>query len=541
MTIGAGRMWICAVAKPLLFAMLASCDDGALIARPTLSVEPSALDFGRVPAGTSRTLALRLFDGSPSAPLAITSIRPSDATPAVFQILDAPASVGPASSAEVRVMYSPDDAEPDAGEIEIHSDAIEGPIIRILLTSARTVPRIAVAPQSLELGTSLANGEARGAVAIESAGDATLVVRRMSLRTLGFPGEVCTDDGDCAEGRCTESRTGLICASPCAADTECDPGYACTAGSDGLRACREGDGTAPPLERRGFSAEVSGPLALLPSERADVPIRYRPRPEDRGSVTLIVESNDPDRPLASIPLAGLVENLPPVAVAALGEAPIDPITPGARILVDGTGSSDPEGQALSHRWRFEVRPEGSRATLDDPSAPVSAFAVDRPGAYVVSLEVRDPSGLASTNDARVSVDAAAGARVRVELTWDSPGADLDLHLVSPGAPIGSLGDCYSDNPDPDWMPPGPGGDPIFSAGAGSEAVALEGHGDGTYTVIADVVASSPQGPTAAVIALFLDDVEVAVYQAVLPSSADAWDVATLSWPSGRIVSLDTIR
>jgi hypothetical protein len=41
--------------------------------------------------------------------------------------------------------------------------------------------------------------------------------------------------------------------------------------------------------------------------------------------------------------------------------------------------------------------------------------------------------------------------------------------------------------------------------------------------------------------LFLDDVEVARFEAALPSSADAWDVATLSWPTGRIVALDTIR
>lgn len=520
--------------------LLVGCDEGGLTARPTLAVEPPSIDFGKVPTGKSRTVELRLTNGSLGAPLTLESVALMDGSAPVFEVEEAPAQIEPGGEATVRVVYTPDDPEPDAGHVEIRSDAFGATRVLVPLTSARTDPGIGVRPQTLDLGSLLSGGRSSGSIRIESRGDATLEVGRISLRTLGFQGEACAGDGDCREGRCTRSRTGLICALPCDGGG-CPAGYTCTTGADGYRGCREADGTEPLRAVRGFSFDAPGPLSLLPEETHTFEVTYAPEADDRGGATLIIESNDRERPALAVPLLGLALNLPPVADAAFdGMLPV-PLRPGDRVPITGRASEDPEGEPLTFRWRFVVRPEGSRAAFEDATAESTAFVVDRPGRYVVSLEVRDPSGLGSTNDARVGTTAGAGEPVRLELEWDRPGTDLDLHLVSPGAPVGSAGDCYYDNPSPDWAPAGPTGDPTFAAEPVKETITVSDHADGVYTILVAVVAASPQGPTGATVRLFMNDVEVAVFSATIPTSAEAWDVATLSWPTGRIVPLETVR
>ncbi|MCK6550924.1 hypothetical protein L6R52_34115, partial [Myxococcota bacterium] len=281
--------------------------------------------------------------------------------------------------------------------------------------------------------------------------------------------------------------------------------------------------------------------ALAPGRSGLVTVSYAPTDTARGGAQLVVDSNDADRPMLVVPLAGRPDDLPPIAVAGFdGPAP-SPIEPGTRVAVTSAGSIDPEGSALTFAWRFVVRPEGSRARFEDASAAATAFTIDLPGTYVAGLEARDGSNLASTNDAKVEVVATAGRRVRVELSWDRPEVDLDLHLVSPGAPVGSLGDCFFDNPSPDFAPPGPAGDPAFEARDSAEVIAMSDPGDGVYTIAVAVVAPSPRGATTARLAMFLGDVEAAVFEASLPASADGWDVATLTWPSGRLTPLGTIH
>ncbi len=59
------------------------------------------------------------------------------------------------------------------------------------------------------------------------------------------------------------------------------------------------------------------------------------------------------------------------------------------VTLDGTGSSDPDGNPLVFRWSFTSRPQGSAAALDDPAAVHPTFVVDRPGEYQVQLIVND--------------------------------------------------------------------------------------------------------------------------------------------------------
>ena len=59
------------------------------------------------------------------------------------------------------------------------------------------------------------------------------------------------------------------------------------------------------------------------------------------------------------------------------------------VTLDGDGSTDPDNDPLTYFWSFDSWPQGSRATLSDPSAVFPSFTIDEPGTYVVILIVND--------------------------------------------------------------------------------------------------------------------------------------------------------
>ena len=78
-------------------------------------------------------------------------------------------------------------------------------------------------------------------------------------------------------------------------------------------------------------------------------------------------------------------NHPPVANAGSDQS----VPVGAEVLLDGTGSTDADGDPLTYRWTFTARPNGSVAALDNLTSPKPRFTVDRAGRYVLSLIVND--------------------------------------------------------------------------------------------------------------------------------------------------------
>ncbi|NGX17232.1 FG-GAP-like repeat-containing protein [Wenzhouxiangella sp. XN24] len=78
-------------------------------------------------------------------------------------------------------------------------------------------------------------------------------------------------------------------------------------------------------------------------------------------------------------------NTPPVAEAGPDQA----LQSGNRVQLDGSGSTDAEGDPLSYAWQLTELPAGSTAELDDPTSVMPGFVADRPGNYVVRLVVND--------------------------------------------------------------------------------------------------------------------------------------------------------
>ncbi|HJR52586.1 MAG TPA: PKD domain-containing protein [Gemmatimonadota bacterium] len=59
------------------------------------------------------------------------------------------------------------------------------------------------------------------------------------------------------------------------------------------------------------------------------------------------------------------------------------------MTLDGTGSSDPDGDPLTFAWTIVSRPEGSTAQIASPNAALASFTPDLEGVYVVQLAVSD--------------------------------------------------------------------------------------------------------------------------------------------------------
>src|SRR5690606_29174809 len=62
---------------------------------------------------------------------------------------------------------------------------------------------------------------------------------------------------------------------------------------------------------------------------------------------------------------------------------------GQTVRLDGSRSSDPDGDPIRYQWAFTSIPAGSGAALDLPNSVEPAFVADLPGVYVVQLMVDD--------------------------------------------------------------------------------------------------------------------------------------------------------
>ena len=93
------------------------------------------------------------------------------------------------------------------------------------------------------------------------------------------------------------------------------------------------------------------------------------------------------------------ENRAPAADAGADQA----VAVGQMVTLDGSGSSDADGDALSYQWSL-TPPTGSTAVLSAVDSATPSLVPDLPGAYIVELVVSD--GLIDSEPDSVTVNAA---------------------------------------------------------------------------------------------------------------------------------------
>lgn len=261
--------------------------------QPEINVAPTSIDFGDVEAGTTTQRSVTISNsGTGSLTLDI------DVFGTRFSLVGtAPTSVAPGGSETIMVEFAPIAAGEATGTIRIISNDQDEGTINVSLTGNGTVtpdpePEIDVAPTSVDFGTVTIGSSAQETVTISNIGDAPLAISSIFL----------SDD---------------------------------VGGTD-------------------FSIVSGGEAGSIPADGTrEVVIAFAPTVTFSQNSTLIINSDDADEGMVSIPLSGTGQDAPPT----------DCDYTFAAININGLTLPSEGGQV---RYKFEI----------DNSANASAASVD---------------------------------------------------------------------------------------------------------------------------------------------------------------------
>jgi hypothetical protein len=105
------------------------------------------------------------------------------------------------------------------------------------------------------------------------------------------------------------------------------------------------------------------------------------------------------------------KNVAPVANAGPDQGSI---ALGSLVTLDGSASSDANGDPLTYSWSLTAKPAGSAAVLANPTSVSPTFTVDLTGKYVAQLIVND----GTVNSAPNTVNISTVSLTPVKITTD---------------------------------------------------------------------------------------------------------------------------
>ncbi|MBN1944221.1 MAG: choice-of-anchor D domain-containing protein [Bradymonadales bacterium] len=269
---------------------------------------------------------------------------------------------------------------------------------------------------------------------------------------------------------------------------------------------------------------------------------------------LSITSNDEVKSPLDIDVRGVgTNNHCPVAVARARvqmsgdpwDTQIDTI-PLATLELDASQSYDAEGSIASYAWEVTRRPPGSTANFQ-PNGSVAnpTFFLDFAGQYVFTLRVFDNTGVESCESATIMAVVTPAEHIHVQLYWDTNGTDVDLHFLHPNASVWNFSpwDCFYANRNPNWGTSSRDDDPSLDIddvdGYGPENINLDGpegttSAPFTYRVGIFYYSDHGRGASTPTVKIFLDGTER--FSATMPNLTDRqfWDVARITWPTRDI-------
>ena len=127
------------------------------------------------------------------------------------------------------------------------------------------------------------------------------------------------------------------------------------------------------------NATLSGASSLNSTFIADLDGEY--------VLSLVVNDGEFDSEVdqLSITASTSQSNTAPVANAGIDQS----VNSGDLVNLDGSASSDADGDSITYSWSFDSQPASSSANLDDASSDMPSFTADVGGEYSLSLVVND--------------------------------------------------------------------------------------------------------------------------------------------------------
>ncbi len=255
-----------------------------------------------------------------------------------------------------------------------------------------------------------------------------------------------------------------------------------------------------------------------------------------------IRGTDPDNREVILPLKAEVNRAPVPVIAPLGNG-----APGLTVMLDGSGSSDPDLDVpLVYKWTMRSKPLSSDTTFASADSAMTTMRLDPlvPGAYEVQLDVTDAQGVKNCQPARATVVATPAQKLLIEMFWDNSKTDIDLHVLrTTTAKVGMApDDAYFANPAPDWGQVGASDDPIFIrdalTGYGPELFGYVNPIDTTYRLVAEFANEhlDPNPTSKVTVRVYLYGVVKGEFTRTLQKAGTRWIIADVTWPSGVITA-----
>ena len=243
----------------------------------------------------------------------------------------------------------------------------------------------------------------------------------------------------------------------------------------------------------------------------------------------------------------------PVAVCDVAPNPVSPPFESAAWI--GEDSYDPDGGTIvEYLWSLRSMPVGSTAEMPAGTATRYPFTPDLAGDYVGQLVVTNDLGLES-EPCEVTLNSTPAQNLWVEMFWELPNDDMDLHLIAPGGTYNnSSTDCYYANCTPavewiydmDWGISGyEGDDPSLDLddinNTGPENInILDPQTDGAYTVVVHDYQGSTSdvyGENNVTVNVYLNGVLAWTDTRAISGDNSVNEFARIDWSTGTVIGL----
>jgi hypothetical protein len=236
-----------------------------------------------------------------------------------------------------------------------------------------------------------------GSVPVSLAGAATAQATFTPLATGVYQFELTVSDGELATRDTVQVTVGAANSAP-AVDAGADQAVVVGSAAIVTATATDPDGDALTLAWTVTSRPTGSTAQLSATNTATVSIT----PDLVGEYLLHVAVTDGRGGEASddvkVTATAAGANRAPTADAGFDLDGTETIT----MTLDGTNSSDPDGDPLTFEWSFVSKPEGSTAPIASPTSALASFTPDLEGVYVVQLAVSDDQ-FTSTDTATLTV------------------------------------------------------------------------------------------------------------------------------------------